>query len=146
MRARMLWILPSLVSSLFFFQDIPTLRSVANVMRASGCDVQQWMLSIPKRKLHSSSKKPRRKDKRKQPRKEKDDTTSRSRVSKKKNVDKKSILLQEFHSLKQRLRAVENQWEFCPDLGWNSLRLLASIDLELDGGVYQMAKALFTEP
>ncbi|XP_031396512.1 DEAD-box ATP-dependent RNA helicase 57 isoform X1 [Punica granatum] len=31
-------------------EDIPYLRNIANVMTASGCEVPQWILSLPKRK------------------------------------------------------------------------------------------------
>ena len=32
----------------FFTEDVVNLRSIANVMRASGCDIPQWMLHIKK--------------------------------------------------------------------------------------------------
>jgi hypothetical protein len=37
-------------SAVTFFteDDIPALRSVANVMRLSGCDVPEWMLTLKK--------------------------------------------------------------------------------------------------
>jgi len=34
--------------TMFTEEDIPNLRSIANVMKASGCEIPEWMLSIPK--------------------------------------------------------------------------------------------------
>ena len=67
------------------------------------------MLSIPKRKFRNTKKRPKGKEERKQARRGKDRATPRSRVGKKKTVDKNSKLLREFHSLKQKLRAIEKQ-------------------------------------
>ena len=39
-------------------EDAGQLRSVANVMRAAGCDVPDWMLALKKERHHSKPKPP----------------------------------------------------------------------------------------
>ncbi|EFJ29364.1 hypothetical protein SELMODRAFT_410231 [Selaginella moellendorffii] len=39
---------PGNALTLYAEEDVPLLRSIANVMKASGCDVPEWMLSLPK--------------------------------------------------------------------------------------------------
>ena len=49
--------------TLFTEDDIPALRSVANVMRLSGCEVPEWMLTLKKQQRRGgvgSSSGPRR--------------------------------------------------------------------------------------
>ena len=46
---------PGVSITLFTEADFENLRTIANVMKQSGCDVQDWMLNLPKQKNHQSS-------------------------------------------------------------------------------------------
>ena len=96
----------------FTENDIPRLRSIANVMKLSGCEVPDWMLSIK-----SMSTKQKRDLRRSAP--ERRDITTTSAYDKKRESKKRLIIDQskEKHKrLKQQLKSSNSREEECSQL------------------------------